>query len=264
VDALLSPTTESSVRWIGHATVLITLDGTRLLTDPLLRRRTAHLRRRAPLVPVTAEGLGAVLLSHAHYDHLDMPSLRLLGRSVPIVAPSGLGSLLRRRGFDSVHEVEPGEVHEVGTLRIEATFAAHDGARPPLPARAPALGFAVHGSRRLYFAGDTDLFPEMAGLVPDLDLALVPIWGWGPSLGRGEHLDPERAAEAVALLRPRIAVPIHWGTYAPAYIAGRRALGFLEEPPRAFTRAMAEKAPDVDVRILAPGEVLALDEGESG
>jgi L-ascorbate metabolism protein UlaG (beta-lactamase superfamily) len=250
----------SNVRWIGHSTVLISLDGTRLLTDPLLRRRTAHLRRRAPLVPVTAEGVDAVLLSHAHYDHLDLPSLRLLGRSVPIVAPIGLGSLLRRRGFTSVHEMEPGDVHEVGALRIEATLAAHDGARPPFPERAPALGFAVHGSRRLYFAGDTDLFPEMAGLIPDLDLALVPIWGWGPSLGRGEHLDPDRAAEAVALLRPRIAVPIHWGTYAPVYIGVRRARAFLEEPPVAFTRAASEKAPGVAVRILAPGETLALDD----
>jgi len=249
----------SSVRWIGHSTVLITLDGIRLVTDPLLRRRTAHLRRRAPLVPVTGEAIAAVLLSHAHYDHLDLPSLRLLGRSVPIVAPTGLGSLLRRKGFDAVHELEPGDVHEIGTLQVEATQAAHDGARPPFPARAPALGFAVHGSRRLYFAGDTDLFPEMAGLVPDLDLALVPIWGWGPSLGRGEHLDPERAAEAVALLRPRIAVPIHWGTYAPAYVGVKRARSFLEEPPGAFARAAADKAPDVVVRILSPGETLELD-----
>ena len=211
-------------------------------------------------MPVTPDDLGAVLLSHAHFDHLDLPSLRLLGGSVPIVAPTGLGSLLRRRGFASVHEMEPGDVHEVGALRIEATFAAHDGARPPFPARAPALGFAVHGSRRLYFAGDTDLFPEMAGLVPDLDLALVPIWGWGPSLGRGEHLDPERAAEALALLRPRVAVPIHWvGTFAPVHIGVRRAPGFLEEPPLAFARAAAVKAPGVAVRVLAPGEALALD-----
>jgi L-ascorbate metabolism protein UlaG (beta-lactamase superfamily) len=258
VDALVSPTTESSVRWIGHATVLITLDGTRLLTDPLLRRRTAHLRRRAPLVPVTAEGLGAVLLSHAHYDHLDMPSLRLLGRSVPIVAPSGLGSLLRRRGFDSVHEVEPGEVHEVGTLRIEATFAAHDGARPPLPARAPALGFAVHGSRRLYFAGDTDLFPEMAGLVPDLDLALVPIWGWGPGLGSG-HLDPARAAEAVARIKPTLVVPIHWGTYFPIHLGLTGTPGFVDAPPVEFAAALKEQSPETRVEVLRPGEGLDLD-----
>jgi L-ascorbate metabolism protein UlaG (beta-lactamase superfamily) len=256
--ARLTPAEGASVRWIGHATVLITLDGTRLLTDPLLRRRVAHLRRRVPVVPDALAGVDAVLLSHAHHDHLDLPSLRRLGPSLPIVAPRGLGPLLRRQGFTRVHEVVEGDVHEVGGLQIQATFAAHDGARPPRPARAAALGYAVLGTRRIYFAGDTDLFPGMDGLVPDLDVALLPIWGWGPTLGRGEHLDPERAADALALLRPRIAVPIHWGTYAPMYLGVREAPAFLSTPRDAFLRAVAAKAPDVEVRLLAPGEVLAL------
>jgi len=250
---------EASIRWIGHATVLITLDGTRLLTDPLLRRRVTHLRRRAPAVPRGFSEVDAVLLSHAHFDHLDLPSLRRVGPSVPIVAPRGLGRFLRRQGFARVEEVDPGDVREIGGLRVEATFAVHDGGRPPRPARAPAIGFAVLGSRRIYFAGDTDLFPEMDGLVPDLDVALIPIWGWGPSLGRGDHLDPERAAEAAALLRPRIAVPIHWGTYAPLYLGVREAPAFLDAPGGAFVRAAAEKAPGVEVRLLAPGETLPLD-----
>jgi L-ascorbate metabolism protein UlaG (beta-lactamase superfamily) len=143
-------------------------------------------------------------------------------------------------------------------VRVEATFAAHDGARPPYPARAEAVGYAVLGSRRVYFAGDTDLFPEMDGLVPELDLALVPIWGWGPSLGRGAHLDPEGAAEAVALLRPKVAVPIHWGTYAPVHLGLRTVPRYLSEPQAAFSRAAARLAPDVSVHVLAPGEALAL------
>ena len=151
-----------------------------------------------------------------------------------------------------------GETHQIGALRIEATFAAHDGARPPYPARAAALGYAVLGTRRVYFAGDTDLFGEMAGLVPDLDVALLPIWGWGPTLGRGAHLDPESAAEALALLRPRIGVPIHWGTYAPLHRGLRRPPAFLADPRKAFVRAAAEQAPDVEVRVLAPGEALDL------
>jgi L-ascorbate metabolism protein UlaG (beta-lactamase superfamily) len=201
----------------------------------------------------------AVLLSHAHHDHLDLPSLRRLGPSTPMVVPRGLGSLLRRQGFAAVHEVEPGDTLELGKVRIEATFAAHDGARPPLPARAPALGYALHGRRRVYFAGDTDLFPEMDGLVPELDVALIPIWGWGSSLGRGEHLDPEGAAEAIAMLRPRIAVPIHWGTYAPIYLGVRVPPAFLVAPLGAFVAAAARLAPDVVVHALSPGQALALD-----
>ena len=250
--------TAASVRWIGHSTVLISIDGVRLLTDPLLRMLVAHLRRRVPVHPDARRPVDAVLLSHAHHDHLDFASLNRVGRATPVVVPRGLGPLLRRRGFTDVHEMDVGETHEIGALRIEATFAAHDGARPPYPARAPALGYVVHGTRRVYFAGDTDLFDEMAGLVPGLDVALLPIWGWGPSLGRGAHLDPESAAEALALLRPRIAVPIHWGTYAPLHRGVRTAPAFLADPRTAFVRAAAERAPEVEVRVLAPGELLEL------
>ena len=248
----------ASVRWIGHSTVLISLDGVRLLTDPLLRRFVAHLRRRTPVHPDAFRPVDAVLLSHAHHDHLDVPSLARLGRSTPIVAPTGLGRILRRRGYRNVQELGVGDVHEIGGLRIRATFAAHDGSRPPYPARSPALGFAVLGSRSVYFPGDTALFPEMAGLVPDLDLAFLPIWGWGPTLGRGAHLDPEEAAEAVALLRPRLAVPIHWGTYAPIHLGLRKPPAFLADPRRTFEQAVEQKVPGVDVRVLAPGEALEL------
>jgi L-ascorbate metabolism protein UlaG (beta-lactamase superfamily) len=246
------------VRWIGHSTVLISLDGVRLLTDPLLRRRVAHLRRRAPVHPDALEPVDAVLISHAHRDHLDFASLRRVGRTTHVVAPRGLGSLLGRRGFTDVHEMDVGDTHRIGAVDIAATFAAHAGDRPPFGAVAPALGYAVLGSRRLWFAGDTDLFPEMAELVPGLDVALLPIWGWGPTLGRGAHLDPERAADALALLRPKVAVPIHWGTYAPLHLGVRVAPSFLSDPRRAFVHAAALKAPEVDLRVLAPGEALAL------
>jgi L-ascorbate metabolism protein UlaG (beta-lactamase superfamily) len=250
--------TTADVRWIGHSTVLISLDGVRLLTDPLLRVRVAHLRRRVPIDREALRGVDAVLISHAHHDHLDLGSLQRIGRTTPLVVPRGLGSLLRRQGFRDVHELAVGENLEIGAARVEATFAAHDGSRPPYPARAPAVGYAVLGSRRIFFAGDTDLFPEMEGLVPDLDLALIPIWGWGPSLGRGAHLDPDGAAEAVARLRPRIAVPIHWGTYAPLYMGLRTVPRYLAEPQLAFSAAAARRAPDVTVRVLTPGETLAL------
>ncbi len=248
----------ASVRWIGHSTVLISLDGVRLLTDPLLRTLVMHLRRRVPVHRDALRPVDAVLVSHAHHDHLDIGSLQRVGRTTPIVVPRGLGPLLRRQGFRDVHELAIGEGLDIGDVRVQATFAAHDGSRAPYPARAPAVGYAVLGSRRIYFAGDTDLFPEMKGLVSDIDLALVPIWGWGPSLGRGGHLDPERAAEAVALLAPKVAVPIHWGTYAPVHMGLRTTPAYLAEPQAAFAAAAARKAPGVDVRILAPGEATEL------
>jgi len=242
----------SSVRYLGHSTVLIEVEGTRLLTDPLLRRRVGHLLRA---VPVDQPGeLEGILVSHAPHDHLDLPSLASVDPSIPVVLPRGLGRLLK--GRDNVLEVEEGDELTLGKVNVRATHAVHEGKRAGGRAEAQALGYELSGSHRIYFAGDTDLFPEMEGLVEDLDLALIPIWGWGPSLGRGLHLGPKQAAEALTLLKPRIAVPIHWGTYRPAHRGpGAR---FLREPAEKFVREAASLAPEVDVRVLQPGEQLAL------
>jgi len=243
--------------------VLLDLDGVRLLTDPVLRNRVWHLRRQVPGTEATKYAdVDAVLLSHLHFDHLDLPSLKRLGRSVPLVVPRGGGSLLVRRGFRRVVEVEPGEEVRIGTLTILATHAEHDGLRLPLGAKAPALGYVLRGSRRIYFAGDTDLFEGLVEIGRDLDVALLPIWGWGPSAGSG-HLDPRRAAEALRLLRPLLAVPIHWGTYAPLGL-GRVQSALQPDPVKAFRREAAGIAPEVKVRVLGLGETLWLDTNIDG
>jgi L-ascorbate metabolism protein UlaG (beta-lactamase superfamily) len=247
----------SAVSYVGHATVLVEVDEVRLLTDPLLRRRVAHLRRAVPLDIDALRSLDAALVSHAHHDHLDLPSLERVGRSVQVIVPRGLGRLLEQRGFESVVEVEEGDELTFARVTVRATHAEHDGRRRPGRVRGPALGYAILGSRRVYFTGDTGLFPGMDGLVPDLDLALVPIWGWGTKLGRGSHLDPASAAEALRLLRPRTAVPIHWGTYRPLHRGLRGAPAFLSEPAEAFVRAAAIAAPDVRVHVLPPGKTLS-------
>jgi L-ascorbate metabolism protein UlaG (beta-lactamase superfamily) len=244
------------LRWLGHSTVLIELDGVRLLTDPLLRRRVLHLRRSPPLELDELTELDAVLVSHVHYDHLDLPSLRRLGRRITIVAPRGAGRLLGGRGFASVIELSAGEEIRFGPLLVHAVPAEHH-ARRLLGTFAESVGFLVAGSKRLYFAGDTALFPGMADVASPIDVALLPIWGWGPSLGPG-HLDPRGAAEALTLIRPAIAVPIHWGTYYPLTSVLRSPPSYLSAPTRAFARAAAELAPDVAVEILPVGGTLPL------
>lgn len=253
--------------WVGHSTVLLDLDGVRLLTDPLLRDRVSYLKRRVPAVDLTEHtGIDAVLISHLHHDHLDLPSLRRLGRETLLVVPRGGGRLLARSGFRHVAEMEADDELRIGALKIRATHAEHGGARTPLGARAPALGYVIAGSRRVYFAGDTGIFDGMAEISRGLDIALVPIWGWGPLVPLWRwlpwdvpgHLDPPRAAEALRLLRPLIAVPIHWGTYVPLGL-GRVMSASLDDPPRAFRRYAAELAPEVGVRVLGLGETLPLD-----
>lgn len=226
---------------------MIALDGVTVVTDPLLRRRAAHLLRYAPPVPrLTAD---AVLISHAHYDHLDPLSLARLGRGTPVVAPIGVGPMLRRRRFHDVREVAAGDRLTFGPLEVVATAADHPGTRPPTRLRAEALGYLVRGSLTVYFAGDTGLFDEMSEIGDEgIDVALIPVDGWGPTVGEG-HLDPGGAAEAVKLLRPRVAVPIHWGTYAP--------YGRPSRDGREAALEFAALVPDV-ARVLDPGVQLAL------
>ncbi len=245
----------ASVTYIGHSTLLVDLGGVRVLTDPLLRRRIIHLRRRVPL-PESRElgSLNAILISHPHADHLDPPSLRALDAACPVVAPRGCARILRRAGVREAIEVEPGDRFEVGGAFVEAIEARHDGRRYPFGRRRPALGYLLEGPPSLFFAGDTDLFPEMAALSGRVDIAALPISGWGPDRPAG-HLDPERAARAVALIQPRVAIPIHWGTMVAV---GAQRGADPHAPPREFARAVAGVAPDVEVSVLAPGERLEL------
>jgi len=239
--------------YVGHATALIELDGKRFLTDPLLTRWLGPLRRQ--IAPVGAETLGeidAVFLSHLHHDHLHIPSLARLEPETRLIVPNGAGELLAARGFRDVQEVRPGDRFVIGGVDIDIVPAVHDPSRHLSSVTAEPQGFLVRGSRTVYFAGDTDLFPEMRDFAGSIDLAMIPIWGWGPTLGPG-HLDPPRAAEAVALLRPRIAVPIHWGTYFPAGLPWRRR-SRLREVSREFQRLTHSLAPDTEVRVVPPGE----------
>jgi L-ascorbate metabolism protein UlaG (beta-lactamase superfamily) len=202
------------------------------------------------------EDIDAVLISHLHHDHADLPSLRRLGRGVRMVAPPGAGGFLRRHGFAAVSELAPGETTTIGEIRISALEARHPGGRRLFSRASKAIGFEVAGRHRIYFAGDTDLFDGMEGLGGRLDLALLPVWGWGPRLGPG-HLDPERAARAAALLSPKVAVPIHWGTLFPVGLA-HLASDRLNSPPWEFARWAGRLAPQVEVRVLAPGEATSL------
>ena len=243
--------------FLGHATVLIELDGVRLLTDPVLGGRVAHLRRHAPAPDDRATaGVDAVLISHLHYDHLDLPSLRRLGREMPLLVPAGAGAWLRRRHFANVTEMRAGDVQRVGPLSVGAVAAHHDGRRFPGGPRADTLGYLVRGAHAVYFAGDTALFEGMSSLAAGLDVALLPC----RRLGRDARSRPHgpargRARERAAAAPPGDPDPL--GTLAPVALR-RRERAWLSDPPRAFSEHVARLAPDVEALTLAPGEQVVL------
>jgi L-ascorbate metabolism protein UlaG (beta-lactamase superfamily) len=250
---------------VGHGTVLIEMDGVRIITDPVLKRWTGALRRYGPLPdPSVHHHLDAVLISHLHLDHLDTPSLKMLPKHAVVIGPPLVGRTVHKVGFKTVIETRRDTVLHVGDVDVIAVHASHTKRRWVITPPTEPLGFIIQGSSIVYFAGDTALFDEMDQLHERIDVALLPIETWGVRPPEGRHMSPRSAATSRAMLEPRIAVPIHWGTlYLPgAAYAGKEAtyawFRKIRRRPEAFAAMAAEAAPDVEVRLLDPGEALVV------
>jgi L-ascorbate metabolism protein UlaG (beta-lactamase superfamily) len=249
------------VTWWGHSTVWVEDSGVRLVTDPVLGDRIAHLRRMRGPTPKLPGTPDAVLVSHMHADHMDIGSLRRIGPDATLIVPAGAEAFVRQR-LGPAHArncvaLAPGDETTIGAVRIRAVPAAHDGARGPWTRhRAHALGYTVHGAADTWFGGDTDLFDEMSTIGP-IDLALVPVGGWGPTLGHG-HLHPDTAAEAVHRFRARHAVPLHFGTFWPIGM-GRIRPDRFHLPGSEFAHHCVAEAPGTKVTVLAPGESMTVE-----
>jgi len=253
---------DDRIIFLGHATTLIELDGTRLITDPVLRRQVGPLYRRVPRPlrgPLADPDV--ILISHLHLDHYDPRSLRMFRRDTPVLVPVGARLSLHWRGFREIHEMAPGDVFRIGAVDVTATPAQHRGTRHPLSARTPSLGYVVSGSRTIYFAGDTGLFSGMADIWPErLDVAMLPVAGLGPWMPERKHLSPRHAVEAMRLMKPRVVIPIHWGTYhLPGTVIMRLRPDFHRRAPFVFMTQAAMLDPHIRTVMLQPGESLGLD-----
>jgi L-ascorbate metabolism protein UlaG (beta-lactamase superfamily) len=246
-------TTPGRLTWLGHSCVAIRLDGLLVVTDPVIRERIVHLRRKGPVDSAALDGVDVVLISHIHHDHLDLPSLDRLGVSPQVIVPMGAGGLLRRRGFGFVREVVAGDEVDVGAVRVRVTHAEHPSGFRMGTGRTQPVGYVIAGTRTVYFAGDTDLFQGM-GALGRIDVALLPVAGWGSRLPAG-HLDPVRAVEALALIDSGSRT--HWYRRPPD--APWRPPRGDDTPAKTFAELAATIVPTVDVRVLRPGQSCPLE-----
>jgi L-ascorbate metabolism protein UlaG (beta-lactamase superfamily) len=243
------------VTWLGHSTVLLELDGKRVLTDPVFGDRASPLSFIGPrrFHPVPAEldelpALDAVVLSHDHFDHLCKPTMRKLARmTVPIVTALGVGAHLERYGIapESITELDWHEATEIAGLRITAQPAQHFSGRT-MGGRNTTLwaSWVIQSERRkVFFSGDTGLTPEFEEIARahgPFDLVMLEIGAFHPSWGT-IHLGPEHALEAFRMLGGGTLLPVHWGTFS---------LGFHAWNDPAET--LLERASQTGARILTP------------
>ncbi len=227
------------IYWLGHAGFLINWHGQCLALDPNLSESCFPVPRLVAPEALRQEPITA-LISHAHYDHFDLSTLRRMGSLRTLIAPRGLGQYLddelaSRLDFEGMR---PGEILYLGALRITAVEARHRGGRShPLPSRFQALGYVIgDGETNLYFAGDSGYGPQFRAIGERFHpkIAILPIGAYAPHFALGpHHLDPEEAVQAGIDLGAELVIPAHFGTFRLAFDAPDAAL------PRFATAAQA-------------------------
>jgi L-ascorbate metabolism protein UlaG (beta-lactamase superfamily) len=251
------------VTYIGHATLLLELGGARFLTDPNFDSKLGRILPRVSAPGIALDqlpALDAILLTHAHADHLSFDSIERLPRTIPLFAPPVVAKWLRRLGHSHAVDFAPGESVHIRDVTIRAASATHRGNRYGFDRwRSSANMYLLDAGETAFFAGDTALVSDTHHLVErtlwanerELDLALLPIgyapW-WKPGFRRG-HLTHDDALTLFERLRARVFVPYHWGTF-------RHITATAHDAIRRLRQRVEEDNMHATVRIIEPGESL--------
>lgn len=243
---------EIGITWIGHASFLIQTPEHSILIDPNWARWLKVVKRlRDPGLNLhELPAIDLVLVSHAHFDHLDRRSLRAVAADQPIVVPEHVGNLVQDLGFNRVHELQRWETMELGSLKITLTPAHHWGARMLHDKHRGFGGFLIeYEGRTIFHCGDSAWFEGFAeiGAKSKIDIALLPIGAYDAPTGRDVHMNPEEALRAFEALGAGLMIPMHYGTFR---------LGFepMEEPPDRLLGHARSLGIDEKIRILREGE----------
>ncbi len=248
-----------AITWIGHSSFLLELAGKRILIDPVFARFLIVLkRRRKPGLRLRdLPPIDLVLLTHAHMDHLNLPSLRGVlranrrhGVSAPaLVVPNGVADLVERLGFRELHTMEPWQERTVAGVHVTMTPARHWGARMFNDVGRGYGGYVLGmGGHSVYHSGDTAYFPGFAEIGRRLcpEIALLPIGAYSPDSFRSVHTSPEDALHAFQDLGSRTMIPMHYGTF-------RLSREPMEEPPMRLMVAARQAGIADCMRILEEG-----------
>jgi L-ascorbate metabolism protein UlaG (beta-lactamase superfamily) len=246
---------ENAAVFIGHSTVLIRLDEQNFLTDPFYLKRLYLLRRHLPPgVPFqNLPPLNFILISHGHLDHMDLKTLNLFPRSIPIVLPEKLDPYMEKMGFHDIRPLSWGEKTLVGNLMVQALPVKHFPGRSLHETRSIPQSYLIQGTKTIFFGGDSGLMEEYReiGANFSIDLALLPIGNYRPASFRRVHMSPEDSLKAMEMLGAKRMLPIHWGAF-------RLSMEPSEEPPRRFQQLLQEKGINPKAVLWHPGEKIAI------
>lgn len=231
---------EVAITWIGHASFLIQTSAGNVLVDPIWGNWLKGIKRmrHAGVEPAALPPIDLVLVTHAHFDHLDRRSLRGVAAGQPVVVPFEVGNLVHDLGFGLVQELHYWETFVLGPIRVTLTPCHHWGARMLHDSHRGFGGFILEvDGRVVYHCGDTayfEGFTEIGRRYP-IDVALLPIGAYEPPSLRAVHMNPEEALEACVVLGAKVMVPMHYGTFRLSYEP-------LDEPPRRLREAANHRA----------------------
>ena len=204
--------------WIGHASFLISWRGLNILVDPMWALWLKVIKRlRRPGLPLHhLPAIDLVLVTHAHFDHLDRRTLRRISAFQPIIVPNGVGNLVQDLGFNRVHELDWWQTLNIGEIGVTLTPCHHWGARVLHDSHRGFGGFHLRlGNRTIFHCGDSAYFSGFAEIGERLptEIALLPIGAYDPPTRREVHMNPEQAVQAFTELNARIMVPMHYGSF---------------------------------------------------
>jgi L-ascorbate metabolism protein UlaG (beta-lactamase superfamily) len=247
---------EVAITWIGHASFLVQVGKMNILIDPNWAKWLKVVKRvKMPGLRIhDLPEIDLVLITHAHFDHLDRRTLRQIARDQPVVVPFEVGNLVHDLGFHSVHELDYWQSFQFGSAKITLTPCHHWGARMLHDSHRGFGGFVIEaGGRSVFHCGDTAFFPgfkEIGQRLP-MEIALLPIGAYDAPSGRDVHMNPEEAVQAFLDLGAQKLIPMHYGSFRLSYEP-------IDEPPRRLVSCAQKHGIAEKVCVMTEGVPVVL------